>query len=239
MGCCNLLNYVYILVREKKRKEIRNKTHAHHTYSRTPAVLLHDPAAGLLPHDCAIVCMHYERRCGAAARAHHRLAALLPSACMRPVYLSEREPRALWTCAAACCPHTRAAALPSAAPPNLLTDPLPCPFPCCVGRVRASLWCVLALLLSCLSRCVLPLCRWLACLALLPLPATRTGLRRTAVSLTAKTKSSRSTLPDPLCLPCVPDYKGHHVDGTQRASSPWLRTTGQRFLPHSRPLKLN
>jgi hypothetical protein len=28
-----------------KRKEIRNKTHAHHTYSRTPAALLHGPAA--------------------------------------------------------------------------------------------------------------------------------------------------------------------------------------------------
>jgi hypothetical protein len=58
--------------------------------------------------------MHCERRCGVAARAHHRLAALLPSACMRPVYLSEREPRALRACAAARCPHTRAAALLSA-----------------------------------------------------------------------------------------------------------------------------
>jgi hypothetical protein len=46
MGCCNLLNYVIILLKEKKRKEIRNKTHAHHTYSRTPAALLHGPAAG-------------------------------------------------------------------------------------------------------------------------------------------------------------------------------------------------
>jgi hypothetical protein len=46
MGCCNLLNYVIILLKEKKRKEIRNKTHAHHIYSRTPAALLHGPAAG-------------------------------------------------------------------------------------------------------------------------------------------------------------------------------------------------
>jgi hypothetical protein len=115
MWCCNLLNYVYILVREKKQKEIRNKTHAHHTYLRTPVVLLHGPAAGLLPHACVTICMHCERRCGAAARAHHRLAALLPSACMRPVYLSKREPRALRACAAVRYPHTRAAALPSAA----------------------------------------------------------------------------------------------------------------------------
>jgi hypothetical protein len=30
IGCCNLLNYVYILVKEKKQKEIRNK-HTHTT----------------------------------------------------------------------------------------------------------------------------------------------------------------------------------------------------------------
>jgi hypothetical protein len=40
MGCCNLFNYVIILLKEKKRKEIRNKTHAHHTYSRTRAAAL-------------------------------------------------------------------------------------------------------------------------------------------------------------------------------------------------------
>jgi hypothetical protein len=122
MRCCNLLNYVYILVKEKK---LENKTHAHRTYSRTSAALLHGPAAGLLPHACATVCMHYKRQRGAATRAHHCLAALLPSVCMQPVYLSEREPRALRAYTVARCPHTRATALSSAAPPNLLTDPLP------------------------------------------------------------------------------------------------------------------
>jgi hypothetical protein len=37
MGCCNLLNYVYILVKEKK---LENKTHAHHAYSRTSFMVL-------------------------------------------------------------------------------------------------------------------------------------------------------------------------------------------------------
>jgi hypothetical protein len=46
MGCCNLLNYIIILLKEKKQKEIRNKTHAHHTYSHTHGALLHGPAAG-------------------------------------------------------------------------------------------------------------------------------------------------------------------------------------------------
>jgi hypothetical protein len=101
MGCYNLLNYVIILLKEKKRKEIRKKN------TRTPHLFTYVccppswPCCWLLPHACATVYMHCERRYGAAARAHHRLAALLPSACMRPVYLSEREPRAIRACAAA------------------------------------------------------------------------------------------------------------------------------------------
>jgi hypothetical protein len=98
MGCCNLLNYVIILLKEKKRKEIRNKTHAHHTYLRTPAALLHGPAAGC----CHTPVQLYA--CTANADGGPLLVlttALLPSACVRPVYLSEREPRALRACVAA------------------------------------------------------------------------------------------------------------------------------------------
>jgi hypothetical protein len=43
MGYCNLLNYVYILVKEKK---LENKTHAHHTYLRMAALAEHRALLG-------------------------------------------------------------------------------------------------------------------------------------------------------------------------------------------------